>query len=196
MSKKISDLDPFVGFIPSTADIPVSIFGTTYRTNPTQLLSGNSQNQESGLEIIDSVPSLIVGYSTPTLIKEYNLGILTNKNMLDFTFLFHKTVSGNENINCEIYLYDTQLNTSYLIGYQSNNGYQKSTGIQRYCSLQNDKIIVLPINTTGVGSQIGNGNENVEEIVINSANTFKIRVLLYNGWYSGSRQYFGKINLK
>lgn len=37
MSKKISELPKFIGTIPSTGDIPVSILGTTYRADKTQI---------------------------------------------------------------------------------------------------------------------------------------------------------------
>lgn len=42
MSKKISELQKFVGTIPSTADIPINVLGTTYRADPSQFLT--SQN--------------------------------------------------------------------------------------------------------------------------------------------------------
>lgn len=159
-------------------------------------VSKKSATQVSDFEIIDPIPSIVVDYLKPTLIKEYNLGVLANKKMIDFTFLFHKIGTANENIQCNIYLVDTISNDSLLIGNNANNGFQKGMGIQRYCTLQNNIITVTPINSVGSGTQLGNVTENVEEFVIDSLNSFKLQVFLNNGWYSGSRQYFGKINLK
>jgi hypothetical protein len=155
----------------------------------------------SDLEIIDPIPSANASSATPVLIKEYTLGNLLNKKVLDFTFLFHKNSNTGESTNMIINLFDVTTGTSYLLATNRMGVSIQHGGIQRICALQSNSINVINTAqniTTSIGTVESNANINISNIAINSQNTFKLRVFVNNASITAQniRQYFGKIILK
>ena len=159
-------------------------------------VSKPNATQASGLEIIDPIPSIEVQGWTDTLIKEYDLGILTGKKMIEFYFLFHKSVNASETLNPSVRLYDTIDNIDYIVAFNSSNGNTISNGISRFCGLNADKLRVANSGTPSL-SDFNYFNDPITEYTINPANNFKLRVYMFNSNnVAKTRQYFGKINLK
>lgn len=166
-----------------------------------QKINANFTELYAPLEIIDPIPSANASSATPVLIKEYTIGSLVNKKVLEFTFLFHKNSNAGVLTNCIIHLIDTTSSTTYILATNAMGSSIQHTGIERICALQNNSINV--INTAqNIISSISTGepnvNINITNIAINSQNIFKIRVFVNNSNSTSQniRQYFGKINLK
>jgi len=174
----------------------VDFFVDNLNSNEVYVSKPNA-TQPIGLEIIDPIPSIEVIGTTQVLIKEYDLGFLTDKKLIECLFLFNKVNTAvTQSITAKVRLFDTITNTEVEIG---NHTSQTNT----YVSIPINCVIdgnVIRVVTNYLPAGAGNYDTSATPLlqtVINVSNSFKLRVYIANNNTTATaRQFLGKINLK
>ena len=148
------------------------------------------------LEIVDSVPSIVVTGNIDTLVKEYDLGKLINRKGLFFAALVHKTVLAAETLNIGIAIFDVDANVSYPLCFGSSNGFTVQIGVRRSVAIDGNKLrVAQPGNA--FTDDVNYINDNIVEHTIDPNHNFKLQVRLFNSWINcGIRTYLVNVKLK